>query len=335
MESRKNMNTTDKLSNPTPDASPAELLKFMMVPIHALALPLALFDSQQAIQEKSSIFFVPLIVWKNGDIFHVIDGCKRYKLMAAQGRKECACGIIESDFDETKAGLLRIALNSAREMRYREKFIFARWLKTNLDPEAYLAQMQKLAISPNERHELELLLDCSDKLIEAVMQGTLDSAVAPEMGHLKGPDVDSILELFRTIPFSRQMQRELVEWLHEIAFTERTTMIELLASEKFSRIPAETRLNQPQKAAKFHETAHDSRFPLYARAKKLWSENVRKINPDPVSVSFQSSPFFEKRGLEVRIKLKNAESAVELMKNLALIKPDEWRQLIDPTEFFK
>jgi hypothetical protein len=317
-----------------PDTAPVELLKFMMVPAHALTLPEALFDMQQAIQEQSSIFFVPLIVWKSGDTFRIIDGCKRYKLMAAQGRKECACGIIESDFDETQAGLLRIALNSAREMKLQEKLIFVRWLRTNLSPEAYLAQMQRLAIAPNERHELELLLECSDKLVEAVLQGTLDRAVAPEMGHMKDPDADAMLGLFQTIPFSRQMQRELVEWLHETAFSRRISVRELLASKYFSEILTETTLNLPQKAAKFHEIAHSCRFPLYSRAKKLWNENARKTNPDPALISFQSSPFFEKQGLEVRIKANNAESAGQLMKKLALITTDEWRQLIDPTEFF-
>jgi hypothetical protein len=327
------MNTTDKLSDPMPEASPAESLKFMMAPVHALALPEALFDRRQAIQEQPSIFFVPLIVWKNDDAFRIIDGCKRYELMAAQGRKECACGIIESPFDKTKAGLLRIALNSAREMGLAEKLVFVRWLKSGVGPEEYQAQLQKLKIAANEKHELELLLECGEKLVEAVIKGTLDRTVAPEMGHLKDGDIDAILAFFQAIPFSRQMQRELVEWLHEIAFMERTAIHELLASKGFSEILAQTKTNLPQKAAKFHEVAHARRFPLYAKAKRLWSENAGKTNPDPASVSFQSSPFFERRGLEVRIKLKDPETAPLLMKKMASIKTEEWRGLIDPTAF--
>lgn len=327
------MTTIKKSSDQTPDAWPAESIKFMMVPVHALALPEGLFDARNIIREQSLSLPVPLFVWKNGDAFQIIDGCKRYSLLAAQGREEFACNIIETAFDKTGAGLLRIALNSTREMTLPEKLIFVRWLKSNTDAEKYQAQLHNLKIAPNERHELELLLDCSGNLIDAVVKGTLDRSVAPEMGHLKDGDIDSILDLFRTVAFSRQMQRELVEWLHEIAFTEHETISGLLASKIFSEIVAETKLNLPQKSAKIHETAHDCRFPLYAKAKKIWRENAGKINPDPASVSFQSSPFFEKRGIEVRIKIKDAENAGLLMKKMASIKAEEWRQLIDPTAF--
>ena len=304
----------------------------MMAPLGTLSLPEALFDKQHAAMEQSSIYSIPLIVWKNGDGYHIIDGCKRYHDFLARGAKECACGVIESGFDETGAGLLRLALNSGRTLHYREKFLFVRWLKTRMSAEEYRTNVQKLHLSAIERHELELLIECSNKLVDAVMQGTLDSAVAPEMGHLKEADVDSILGLFQTIPFSRQMQRELVEWLHEIAFSQRTTIRGLLASNEFSEILSAPRLNLPQKAAKLHEIAHAHRFPLYTKAKERWKEHARKTNPDPASLSFQASPFFEKRGVEVRIKIDDADEAVQLMNKLALIKTGEWRKLIDPTE---
>lgn len=333
MENPGNPTATGKSSGVKLDLMPQELLKFMMVPVGAISLPETLHDQRLAIDEKSLTFFLPLIVWKRGDVYSIIDGCKRFLSLAAQDRKECACGVIESDFDETKAGLLRIALNSARELHLREKLLFVRWLKTSIDTGAYRAQMQKLGLAANERHELELLLDCSGKLVEAVHCGTLDPSVAPEMVHLNDTDVAAVLDLFQTIPFSRQMQRELVEWLHEIAFTGRSTIRELLASKDFSEVLSAPKLNLPQKAARLHETAHALRFPLYAGTKKLWTENARKVNPDPASVSFQPGPFFEKRGLEVRVKVNNAESAGRLMEKLAQIKVDEWQRLIDPTEF--
>lgn len=334
MENTRNPATTGTSSDVTLGLMQKEPLKFMMVPLDAIRLPEALYDRQLAVPEQSLTFFLPLIVWKRGDVFVIIDGCKRYLSLFAQGRKMCACGVIEPVFDETEAGLLRITLNSARELHLREKLLFVRWLKTSVNPDAYRAQTRKLGLAANERHELELLLDCSTKVVNAVLDGPLDPSVAPEMVHLNEDDVDALLNLFQTIPFSRQMQRELVEWLHEIAFAGRTCIRDLLASGDFAGILSETRLNLPQKAARFHETAHARRFPLIAKTRKLWSENARKVNPDPASVSFQSSQFFEKKGLEVRIKAGDAESAGQLMKKLALIKTDEWQRLIDPTEFF-
>jgi len=304
----------------------------MMVPLARLILPEPLFDEDPEAGEKALSFFLPLIVWKNSDSFRIIDGCKRFRFFKAAGRFECACAIIETDFDETRAGLLRIELNSNRELGLREKLLFLGWLKKSLRPEEYQAQTQKLRIAPGERHELELLLDCNGKLLQAVLEGTLDQTVAPEMGHLNDADTDALLALFATIPFSRQMQRELVEWLHETAFTGRSCIRELLESEEFSKTISDAKLNVPQKAARIHEIAHTRRFPFYSRIKKQWNENARKLNPDTASVSFHAvSPFFEKPGLEIRIKATDAEKTQQLMERLARIPVDGYRKLIDPT----
>jgi hypothetical protein len=306
-------------------------LKFASVGIEKLELPNGLFDGWVPISEESLSHFMPIIVCRKSDKYLIIDGCKRYKSFQTQGKKECACGIIEEDVDTVKAGLLRIRLNAGRLLHVREKFQFLGWLKNHLDQKTYLEQAAEIRLPANERHEIEQIFECRPWLIDAVMQGDLDAAVAPEMDHLSEADALSLINLFTKLSFSRQMQRELAEWLPEIAFFGKNSLSALLASEPMAGILANPRLNDPQKVAGIHDHAHAARFPLFAATKKAWTDKSRQLNPDPSKITFQPSPYFEKNTLEIRIKADDAETVTRLLQKLAAIDLASWQQFIDPT----
>jgi hypothetical protein len=311
-------------------------LKIAQVVINKLVPPGELFDELVPINEESLAQFLPIIVYKKNSEFIIIDGCKRFKVLAAQGKKEFACGIIETKMNLLKAGLLRIKLNSNRHLHAREKLLFIGWLKSHFNEKLFHEQVEKLLgsvlnLHTNECHEYELLLACKPWLIEAVMQGTLDRTVAPEINHLSETDAGTLLNLFSTLQFSRQMQRELAEWLPEIAFIKKISLIDLLASLPFASILSDKKLNNPQKIAKIHDLAHDLRFPLYSATKKMWTERARQINPDPSKVTLQASPYFEKDSLEIRIKAEDAEEIQRIIQKLGSVDLVKWQELIDPT----
>jgi hypothetical protein len=306
-------------------------LKIAQVAINKLVPPGELFDDKVPINKESLSLFLPVIVYKKNDRYEIIDGCKRYKVLKTRRKTDVACGIIEDKMDSTGAGLLRIGLNSNRQLHVREKFLFLGWLKSNFQQKEYLKHSEMLRLPSNERHEYEQLLSCKPWLIEAVMQGTLDRTVAPEINHLSETDAGTLLNLFSTLQFSRQMQRELAEWLPEIAFIKKISLIDLLASLPFASILSDKKLNNPQKIAKIHDLAHDLRFPLYSATKKMWTEQARQINPDPSKVTFQASPYFEKDSLEIRIKAEDAEEIQRIIQKLGSVDLVKWQELIDPT----
>ena len=326
------MSGTKKSSHNTAEKK----LKFAPVAIEKLLLPAGLFDELVPIREESLSLFLPIIVYKKNSAFIIIDGCKRFTILKKQGRNKVACGIIETAMSPAKAGkagftgLLRIQLNSGRQLHAREKLLFIGWLKSHCNEKTYREQVEKLRLPANERHESEQLLACKPHLVEAVIQGTLDAAVAPEMNHLSETDAGALIGLFSLLAFSRQMQRELAEWLPEIAFLRKMALSTLLGSGSFADILADTRLNDPQKTAKIHDEAHSLRFPLYSETKKKWTEQARRINPDPSKVFFQPSPYFEKSSLEIRIKTEDAEEIQRIVRQLASIDLYKWQELIDP-----
>ncbi|MBN2188452.1 MAG: hypothetical protein JW699_03280 [Chitinispirillaceae bacterium] len=311
--------------------STAELrLTFARVALARLVMPDALFDERVVADNAVPEPLTPMIITRNGEAFTIIDGCKRLAILKRQKKKDVVCGIVSKSLSPEKAGLLRIALNANRQLSRREKLLFIGWLRSHLSRKEYLKQCEQLRLPANERHEYEQLLECKPWLVEAVTGEKLDAAVAPEMNHLTEPDAGALLALFSTLSFSRQMQRELAEWLPEIAFLRKMPLPELLGSAPFAGILADKRLNDPQKVAKIHEEAHSSRFPLYSEIKKTWFEQARRINPDASKVLFQSSPYFEKNSLEIRIKTENAEETQRIIRQLASVDLHKWQELIDP-----
>jgi hypothetical protein len=306
-------------------------LIFAKIPADHIELPQELFDNRIPMDPDTLTPWLPIIVYKSGSRYSIIDGCKRFSSRHFIDRDECSCGIMDPAPDIRRAGILRIRLNRGRVLHPREKLLFIRWLKSNLEPDLYDRMVPELRLSPGERHECEKLLTCSGQLVEAVLQGTLDPTVAPEMAHLSIADAEVVLHLFATLSFSRQMQRELVEWLFEIAFISRSSIAGLIGSPEISGIIGNQRLNAPQRAAALHECVFSRRFPLYARAKKAWTEHIRKVNPDPARVTFQASPSFEKNQVDLRIRVTDAQTAQNLMAALSLIPVENWEKIINPT----
>jgi hypothetical protein len=321
------MNGMKKSSRSTPEPVPA----FTRVALRDLVPPQGLFDRRVPVKGGLQAHLLPLIVCRNRNMLTVIDGCKRLALLKKAGKRSAVCGIIKKVLRPKEAGLLRIRLNAGRQLHPREKLLFTGWLKSNCTKNEYCKQSEKLRLTSAERHEYEQLAACRPWLIEAVMQGRLDPTVAPEMNHLSESDAGSIVLLFSRLSFSRSMQRELAEWLPEIAYIKKIPLAGLLISGPFSEILDDTRLNDPQKVARFHDLAHTLRFPLYSETKKRWTEITRAVNPEPSMVTFHQSPFFETNTLEIRIKAEKAEEMERTIKRLASIDLNKWQELIDPT----
>jgi hypothetical protein len=289
-----------------------------------------LFDGRVPAGEDAPLPVVPVITCRNGKKLLIIDGCKRVALLKKQGKGSAVCGIVKKALTAEEAGLLRIRLNACRPLHPREKLLFLGWLASHFDRKEYQKHAEKLCLPANEQYEYEQLLKCRPWLVEAAMQGRLDRTVAPEMNHLSQEQAGCVTDLFSKLAFSRSMQRELAEWLPEIAFIRKTGLPELLGSGRFAELLGDTRLNAPQKAAKIHEEAHVLRFPLYSEVKKSWGEKARRINPDPSSVSLQGNPFFEKNGLEIRIKTDRSGELQKILRQLASVDLNDWQELINP-----
>jgi hypothetical protein len=291
--------------------------------------PDSLFDPEITVREQYCGVIPPIIVREKAPRYLVVDGCKRLVLLRRKKIKETTFVVI-NDCDDFSSSMLRILLNRGRMLVLREKMLFTKWLRDNLTDDEYRSFVSELGISDRERFELERLSECPINIMDAVEKGIADPAVVSDLKAMSKDDCDACLDFFSRVNLSRQQQRELVEWLPEIAFTETKTVCALLKESQITEVLENDSINQPQKAQKIRDLIFKKRFPDLAALKQKWSGMVNKINPDQARIHFNVSDAFEKNRLEVRIILEEAQKAVELISKLGSISKDTWEKLIYP-----
>lgn len=303
---------------------------FTTIAVSRITVPEVLCDPQEALSESDPRQIIPIFVVADGENYRMIDGYKRYRLAVLEKREEISGFVCLQPLDLKETALLRIKMNKGRALSFKEKLLTIKWLKENCEKNEYMKHVEECGIPLKEIHDFEALFLCEKQIIDAVGQGILDIAIAPLFSQISSDDSEAILRLFSENSFTRQMQRELVEWIPEIAFRQKCSVGCLIDSELIKNIRDNTKLNGPQKIQKIRDTVFDTRFPNLARAKEAWRNLARASNPDPGKVVFGPSEAFEKNRLEVKITLTNSSQAATIFNKFLLISPETWDKLIYP-----
>ncbi|KMQ52092.1 hypothetical protein CHISP_1081 [Chitinispirillum alkaliphilum] len=225
---------------------------------------------------------------------------------------------------------MRILFNSSRPRTLEEKINITKWLKNNRPESDYLMLTQTAGISSRERYECELLIQMEQSVIGLIRDGHLDSSLAQDFSSLPQDQKTSIKHLFTSLPFTRQNQRELLQWLPELSCRENRSIEEILRSEQIETLLTDQVINAPQKVQKLRAVLYQRRFPIFSSMEQSWKSRVKQINPMPSNVQFTPSPGFEKKGLEIRITLNDAKKAEKLFSELGKVSAEEWDYLILP-----
>ncbi|MDR3012675.1 MAG: hypothetical protein LBU70_05620 [Chitinispirillales bacterium] len=135
--------------------------------------------------------------------------------------------------------------------------------------------------------------------------------------------------------FTRQTRRELAEWLPEIAYRENISVDDVINSEAIQSILRDEKLNAPQKHKKIRDILYRMRFPEFSKLQDSWKKNAAAANPAPSRIQFTPSPNFEKKKLEIKLTIENADEARELLALLLKIDPQIWDDLLLPKKYFE
>ena len=264
----------------------------------------------------------------------IVDGCKRFVLARQSEAQFVDCLEITPAPDTGHAALLRMSLNALRPLHFFEKILFVNWLGEHCDKARYNELAARLPMDSRERYEIEQLAACDAPVIDAVYNNIIERNLAAEAQRLSPPDRAAVFAFAHRYRFSRQMQRELLDWLPELAFREKCTIADILLLPEIVEIEKNTRLNAPQKIERLRTALFNRRFPTLARAKKVWDELAARCNPDSRLVQFKPAEAFEKNRLELKITVSNAEEAKTVFNRLATIDSTDLNRLIYPAQFY-
>jgi len=278
--------------------------------------------------------FIPVIVTPQEDGFRIIDGTKRFIALKNADKSEIDCGITDTVLDSLHTMLLRIMLNRKRTFTTAEKLHFITALAPYHDHVFHREYSAMVAADRNERQLLERLSQCNVDVRAAVCSGVLDLPVAASIDLLDAADRTSTIDLYSRFPFSRQTQKELSDWLPELAFREKCTVVDIISSKSMQEIIRHERFNAPQKIEKIRQLLYERRFPTIVKAKKRWVTQAAAINPDPGAVVMKPSDAFEKNRLEIKITVTSAEQARTIFCKLGTISETDWDRLIYPAQMY-
>ncbi|HEX2955607.1 MAG TPA: hypothetical protein VHO70_02175 [Chitinispirillaceae bacterium] len=292
-------------------------------------------SSSESTLPESAVFLPLLVCRKSGDngAYIIVDGYKRFIRLKERSESKVACVVVQTT-NLPEAGKMRIELNCTRPIPFLEKFLFLKWAKSHCSDIDYQTIARQLSIFGKDLRDFEQLSQSSSSIINAVAKGVLDSTLIAELQFLSNDDVAAIISFFSNFTFTRQMQRELLEWLPELVYKNKKSIPELFAMDIIRNIINDRKLNDPQKIKKIRDYFYDLRFPTLSEARKEWQALASAVNPSPSKISFNPSEAFEKNTLEVKIRINDATEARTILKKLSEISEENWGSLIYPALLF-
>jgi hypothetical protein len=304
----------------------------VMVDIDKLELPEALYIEAALLPPlPQEVLLLPLLTVENDRSgYSIIDGCKRYVVLKADARPQCACGVLAGSLSGEQVGLLRILLNRGRTLHIREQFLFCKWLASVGGVTDPGATAHFLNLPWKQVLELRELLSFPSDVISVVLKDKIHLQNASDFRILPEEDRQAFLAFFEEFELSQQTEREFIQWLSEIALTRKRGSSEILNSAEYQAIRKDSQRNSPQKIQRIRLMLHSARYPEFDAAVKHWDILASEINPDPSAVTFAPAPFFEKDRLEIRVVVSQPRKAVDTFGKLSGISAETWSKLLGP-----
>jgi hypothetical protein len=296
--------------------------------VDKIRYPEILYNAGNTIQPVVSAYPI-LVALNNDDSYTIIDGCKRFASMRVTQRS-VRCLVTANDQTALATGFLRIILNITRTLSLSEKVLFVKWLHAHCEESLYMSIVNKPPFTLKECREIERIESITPELLALIENSTLDISVAQDFLALDSKSRDAIKALFIALQFSRSTQRELIDWLPEIAYTKKTTIPELAGSPEIDAIISHQTLNAPQKVQRIRDHFYELRYPMFVSAKEEWQALARKINPLPSRCQFIPSEAFERNRLEIKLTVTKHEEIELLLEKLKNIPSEQWDKLIYP-----
>ncbi len=261
----------------------------------------------------------------------VLDGCKRLAALQKAGTAEAPCLVVDRGLDARQRLLVRIMLNQGREFSCAEKIALMQQLNTIDIPPASADEIAGvIAAHDKEAGLLKQAIGLDEKTLESIRRGKFSLQTVPLFAALAQRQRHVIIDTFASFKLSLQIQRELLQWLPEIAYAHRCSVATLCNNRAVIAVCHDDTLNAPQKIARIKAHFHSLRYPRLDRAQQQWNRTAAQYTPDTSRVRFTHPPAFEKDGCTVTVTLRSGDDAPALFARLAEIERGVWNELVSP-----
>jgi ParB family chromosome partitioning protein len=163
---------------------------------------------------------------------------------------------------------------------------------------------------------------------QALAEGTLDASCVPLLQRLSAEDREPAVALLLRLRPTKSMQKEMLEYLHDVAMRDGVSVGELAEEEAVRRILNRQPANLPQQRDAFRAWLKTRRFPVLQKSQDAFERPCREVSTGD-QLQLMPPPYYEGNRYELRLSFRNPEEFSRQMERLERWKdrPDAFKKL--------
>ncbi|MCX6583788.1 MAG: hypothetical protein NT166_26735 [Candidatus Aminicenantes bacterium] len=258
---------------------------------------------------KEKLAGLPVIIINNAN--EIVFGVDYYHFLISHGAGYA--GVLQMDIPDKGALFLNYNLKAKLTgLNLYEKLVVIKKL-SQLEPpvearEIYRQIELDIHLDSELMEKLDILLSTTFR--GCLVEESIGLKTALLICRLAPGDREVLLELFAGIPFSSSHQLKILEMVEEILFRDKCSLAEVF--EKL-QIGHRLEMEKPQKS--IIDVLFMHRNPAYMEEETRWEEEMKRFDL-PGNVKVTHYPFFEKKEVEVTIRLADVGAFKELLEKL-------------------
>lgn len=248
----------------------------------------------------------PLIVVNSSS--EIVFGWDILDYFKTQGAQEV--DVLHLELSDKEALLLNYNLKEKfTDLNLYEKLVFIKKiLPLAAKEEIYAKTSLDININPHLEQHLEFLLN--NEFRQVLMNESVTLKAALGLCAFQAQDRAVLLELFSEIPFSSSHQLKILEMTQEILFRDKKSLRDIFEGLNMSQY---MEMEKPQKT--IIDAIFKHRNPAAVAGEALWQGQINTLNL-PNNMQVTHFPFFEKKKVELTIRLKDTDRLKEILEKL-------------------
>jgi len=166
---------------------------------------------------------------------------------------------------------------------------------------------------------IRAILDLPEVAQAALAEGVLDPVCVPFLERLAEADREPAVALLLRLRPTKSMQKEILEYLHDLTVRDGVTIEQLSKDEAVKKILNREPPNLPQQRDAFRRWLKERRFPVLHRAKSAFEETCRQWKLG-AGIKLVPPPFYEGRQHEIRFPFRDPEEFAKRVERLEKVK---------------
>jgi hypothetical protein len=249
---------------------------------------------------------LPLLIINREE--EIVFGMDFYRLLESQRILEAPA--LQMDLPDKDALILNYNLkNKFTGLNLYEKLVFIKKIMPLAQvPEIYRKTGLDIAVNRELEEKLDLLLSTAFR--DALVNEHIGLKAGLKLCRFSPGDCDALLDLFGRVPFSSSHQLKILELVEEILSRDKCPL-----ETVFTKLNLEQALELERPQKKIIAELFTYRYPVYQEAEEKWHKEMKALDfPDHVTVSH--FPFFEKKQLELTIRVQDTEELKKLLEKI-------------------